>query len=63
MHNRGVTRNEVAAKLRVSGPCISNLLSGRNNLTSASIERLANAIGCEIDIVIRPKSIAVGSRE
>lgn len=61
MVQKGIGRDEVAKQLGVTGSCISNLLSGRNNLTCRSISRLAGAIGCEIRLELHPTEQKIGA--
>lgn len=50
----GLTQAELARRLRVSQPRVSQILSGDKNLTVKSLARLARALGCTLTITLTP---------
>lgn len=52
MEAKGLTRTELAKKMGVSKPYVTELLSGKPNLTLASMLKLVDALGSELSISI-----------
>lgn len=49
----GLSQKEVAARAGISGPALSKKLGGESNLTLDSVLAIAQAVGCDFDIVYR----------
>ena len=63
VRQRGITRTEAARLLGLSQPDVSRLLRG--DFREYSLERLfrlLTALGCDIEIVIRPPRSATGGK-
>jgi transcriptional regulator with XRE-family HTH domain len=54
LDKRGMSQAELAKALRVSGPYVSKLLSGGENLTLRQLHRVAVALGCQLKVELAP---------
>jgi len=50
---RGVSQAEVARRTGIQRSALSLIFSGQRNLTLRTIYRIANALGCTIEVRIR----------
>lgn len=50
MEARGMSRTDLANRLQVSQPYITRVLKGRDNLTVATMVKLARAVGANLQI-------------
>jgi transcriptional regulator with XRE-family HTH domain len=57
MKEQLITQRDLAQKIGCSAPYVSKVFSGSPNLTLASMVKIADAVGCDIDVVVYPKSI------
>jgi transcriptional regulator with XRE-family HTH domain len=48
----GLTQGEVAERLDSSAPYISNVEAGRVNLTLGQLARVADALGCDMEVML-----------
>jgi len=51
----GLKAKEVAQTLEVSGPRVAQVESSDSNLTLSTLLEHAQAVGCEVEIVLRPR--------
>lgn len=54
MKSRGLTRTALAEKIGTSPAYVTKILRGDTNFTLDSMVRIAQALGCEIDLILRP---------
>ena len=52
---RGIRQKDVAARLGISDPAVSERLSGNRNLTLASIQELADLAGLSVTVQFNPR--------
>ena len=50
MKARRIKKSHLAATMKVSPPCVTKLLRGKENLTLETIEKLANALGMTMQV-------------
>lgn len=50
MEQRGMSKTDLANRLQVSQPYITRVLKGRDNLTVATMVKLARAVGANLQI-------------
>lgn len=55
----GLTQAQVSERISATGPYISNVEAGRVNLTIGQLIRIADAIGCELEISLTPLAVAM----
>ena len=55
MHDRGMTRTDLAHSLGVSAPMVTKILSGRSNFTLRTLVGPADVLEYDFDPVFRPK--------
>lgn len=48
LNKYGVTQIELAERLGINRVSVSRLLSEKNDMRASTLERIANAIGCEV---------------
>jgi transcriptional regulator with XRE-family HTH domain len=59
MDERCINRTELARALDVSAPMVTKILSGRSNFTLKTMVGVADALGYEFDVVLKPKDYCV----
>lgn len=57
MARRKMTRIEFARRLGVRPSYVTKLLSGRENMTVKTMEKMAEIVGCEVVITLRRRRI------
>lgn len=60
MENRGVTRSELARRLKVSPAYVTKILRGHANLSLESLVKLAFALDLKWECILIPKNARVG---
>jgi transcriptional regulator with XRE-family HTH domain len=55
MHQRGLTRADLASRMGVSPGRVSQVLSGGENLTLRTLASLATALGGRFELALRPR--------
>ncbi|HET6464896.1 MAG TPA: helix-turn-helix transcriptional regulator [Nitrospiria bacterium] len=58
MENKKIRRSELAAKMEVSRPYVTEILAGKPNLTFESMLKLADALGANLQITLGVPSVA-----
>jgi transcriptional regulator with XRE-family HTH domain len=61
MHERGVTRADLASRMGVSPGRVSQVLSGGENLTLRTLASLATALDARFEINLRPRETGAGA--
>jgi len=56
MKAEGISKSELADKIKVSAPYITKLLRGETNFTAESIVKIADALSCGVEIKLVPKT-------
>ena len=59
MDDLGMNRTDLARVLDVSAPMVTKMLSGRSNFTLKTMVGVADALGYEFDVVLKPKDYCV----
>jgi len=62
MERQGVSRAQLARRLKVSPALVTQVLKGDSNLKLETIAKFANALNCEFGIIIRPRKAFVGNQ-
>ena len=53
----GLTQGEIAERLELTTPYVSNVEAGRLNLTIGQLARFADALGCDLQLRLAPIEI------
>jgi transcriptional regulator with XRE-family HTH domain len=56
----GITQRELAERLGCTQPAVSQAEAGGASLSIATLQRFAGALGCEIELTIVSRDIALG---
>ena len=52
IHQYGMTPTQVAEKMGIKAPTLSKMLKNQSSLKMSSIERIAEAIGCNVSDLV-----------
>jgi transcriptional regulator with XRE-family HTH domain len=55
----GITQRELAELLGCTQPAISQAEAGGASLSVATLQRFADALGCELELAIVPREVAL----
>lgn len=58
LEEAGITRAEVARRMGRTRGHVTQLLGGGRNLTLGSVAEMADALGCRVEVTIRPRAQA-----
>ena len=53
MQEQGISKTELASRIQVSQPYVTRVLKGRDNLTIATMVKLARAMGAKLQISLQ----------
>jgi transcriptional regulator with XRE-family HTH domain len=56
MNTMGMSKSELASKIDASAPYITKLLRGKTNFTAESIVKVADALNCDVEVRLVPRS-------
>lgn len=57
LRKSGMTQSELGNMLGVTQSCVSQILSGRENLTLDRAERVANCLGVELSVILKKTKV------
>ena len=63
MQKQGISKTELASQIGASQPYITRILKGRDNLTIATMVKLARAVGLKVQISLDETGAAEVARE
>jgi transcriptional regulator with XRE-family HTH domain len=56
MNAMGMSKSELASKIDASAPYVTKLLRGKTNFTAESIVKVADALNCDVEVKLVPRS-------
>jgi transcriptional regulator with XRE-family HTH domain len=56
MNAMGMSKSQLASKINASAPYITKLLRGKTNFTAESIVKVANALNCDVEVRLVPRT-------
>jgi transcriptional regulator with XRE-family HTH domain len=56
MEAEDISKSELASRIKVSAPYITKLLRGETNFTAESIVKIADALNCDVDVKLIPRT-------
>lgn len=56
----GISKSELADRIKASAPYITKVLRGETNFTAESIVKISNALNCDVEVKLVPRTNVSG---